>query len=267
MNPDHFNINPPVDMVMPDAQIGLSILWGIFALGSVIYCINHSLRTKSWLAVNILIGSGLAMFAESLVIDDMNNWYPAINQITVYESFGHSVPLFACLAYLFYFAPGILIMMKKYEQGITAQQFWMFWGGCVIFTIGYEIAGLAYDLWYYYGYQPFQIWKLPLTWPIINTMTFIPFSVVLYFGRPWLKGKWMWLVIPGMATAVPTFEIMAAYPIFVAINNAETPVWLANVAALISVGMTLAATALCAKLVCVPAGAAEQRAPVAAVQG
>ena len=253
MSVEFFNVNPPVDMVMPDAQIGLCIAWGVCALGSALFCINHSLRNKSWLAVNILIGSGFAMFAESLIIQDMHCWYPAINQISVYTSFGHPVPLFACFAYLFYFAPGILVMMKKYEQGITQRQFWTFWLGCVVFTVFYEIAVLSFDLCYYYGYQPLRMWKLPLTWPIINTMTFIPFSVVMYYARPHLRGPWMLLVIPAMATAVPTFETMAAYPLYVAINNSATPIWLANIAALLSIGMTLAAVAVCARLVCVPA--------------
>ena len=62
----------------------------------------------------------------------------------------------------------------------------------------------------------------------------------------------MFIVIPAMATAVPTFETMAAYPLFVAMNNSATLTWLADLAALMSIGMTLAAVALCAKLVCVP---------------
>lgn len=240
---------PPVDVVMPEAQMGLIAIFVALALGSLIYCGLESRRTRSWLPLAIFLGAGLAMFGESLVIQSMHVWYPAVGQVRAYEAFGQSIPVFAALAYWFYFAPAILLLMKKYAAGISYAQFWMFWGLTIAGVVAYEVIGLSFDLWIYYGVQPFTIGKLPMSWAFLNAMAVIPASVVLYRAQTWLRGPAVLLVIPFMAAQVPAFEFLSGYPLYVTINSAA-PLWAAQLAALTAIGMTIGLTWVCSKLVC-----------------
>jgi hypothetical protein len=205
---------PPVNAVMPHAQVGLIEAWGAFAACSVIFCCILSIRSRSLLPVSIMLGSGLAMFAESVVIPNMHTWYPAIGQITAYKAYGQSIPLFAALAYWFYFAPAILLFMGQYERGITRLRFWT---NCVLTmlgVVGYEIAGLSLHLWSYYGVKPLDIGGLPIANVFLNASTVIPASVILFRLRAQLHGWRMLLVVAFMAADVPGFEFLTGYPVF-----------------------------------------------------
>jgi hypothetical protein len=72
--------------------------WASFAALTVVGCMVYGVRGRSRIPVNLVIGSALSMFGESLVIPGMDYWYPAIGQITAYKAHGHSVPLFGAFA-------------------------------------------------------------------------------------------------------------------------------------------------------------------------
>jgi hypothetical protein len=241
---------PPVDMVMPDApEFWLTLVWGIFALLTIIGCARLSLQTKSWLPICLVIGSGLSMFGESLVIPNMNYWYPAVGQMNAYQAYGQSVPLFAAFAYIFYFAPGIFWMLKKFDEGIRPGQFWGIWGGLLAFTIAYEIVTLGIGVCIYYGDQYFQIWKLPLLWPTLNSMILVCSSVMLYFARPYLQGWRVLLVIPFMACQIATVEVLVGYPAFVT-NHADVPGFIRFLSVCWAFAMCIAVVWIGSKLVC-----------------
>lgn len=240
---------PPLDMVMPaSAEFWLTLVWGLFAALTVVGCVAISLRTHSWLPICLLIGSALSMFGESLVIPNMNYWYPAIGQTVAYQAYGQSVPLFAAFAYIFYFAPGIFWLLKKYDRGITTAQFWRLCGVMLIGTIAYEIATLAAGVCIYYGDQYFKIWKLPLLWPTLNSMIIICASVILFFARPYLRGWRVMLVIPFMACQIATVEVLVGYPAFVA-NQANVPGALRLLAVCWSFGTCIALVWILSKLI------------------
>jgi hypothetical protein len=242
---------PPVDAVMPPAQVGLLAVWSLFAALTVIQCIVVSRRTRSWLAINLLVGSGLAMFGESLVIANMHTWYPAVDQITAYEAYGHAIPMFAAVAYLFYFAPGILWLIGEFDKGLQPRRLWIYWAFMLLGVAGYEVAGLTFDLWSYYGDQPFMISKLPISWVFLNSLIAFVMAVALFYLRPHLNGWRMLLVIPFMATAVPTVEILAGYPLFVALS-ADVSMLVRQAAAVCTIGMCVIVVWICSKLACLP---------------
>lgn len=240
---------PPVDMVMPPtAQFWLTVAWGTFAALTVIGCVIGSFKTRSWLPICLVIGSALSMFGEAFVIPNMNYWYPVHGQITAYRAYGQSIPLFAGFAYIFYFAPAIFWLMKKFGQGISAAQFWVLWGVMLIGTIGYEIATVLTGVCTYYGDQYFSVAGIPLLWPTLNSMIIMVASVMLYFARPYLTGLRVLLVIPFMATQIATVEVLCGYPAFVA-NNADVPGSLRFVTVCWAFGMCAAVVWVGGKLV------------------
>lgn len=246
---------PPVDMVMPAAaQYWLTIVWGAFAVLTIVSCTTMSLKTKSWLPICLVVGSALSMFGEAMVIPNMNYWYPVVGQTTVYRAYGQSVPLFAGLAYIFYFAPAIFWLMKKYRQGISAGQFWRLWVFMLIGTIAYEVATVGSGVCIYYGDQYFSIAGLPLLWPTLNSMIIMVASVILYFARPYLTGWRVLLVIPFMASQIATVEVLCGYPAFVT-NNADVPGWLRLATVCWAFGMCVAVVWIGSKLVSSPAAA------------
>jgi hypothetical protein len=240
---------PPYSMVMPaHAQFWLTIVWGSFAALTVVGCVVASVRRRSWIPVNLVIGSALSMFGESLVIPNMNYWYPAIGQITAYRAYGQSVPLFAAFAYVFYFAPGIFWLIGKYDQGIKPGRFWGLWGIMLVGTIAYEIATVGAGVCVYYGDQYFRIGRLPLLWPTLNSMIIMCASVILFYARPFLTGWRTLLVIPFMASQIATVEVLVGYPAFVA-NNADLPGGLRLVCVCWAFGMCVTVVWIFSKLV------------------
>ena len=240
---------PPVDMVMPaTAQYWLTLVWGAFAAATVIGCVVGSIRSKSWVPVCLVIGSGLSMFGESMVIPNMNYWYPTHGQINAYRAYGQSIPLFAGFAYLFYFAPAIFWLIKKYENGVSAPQFWGLWALMLAGTIGYEVATVGAGVCIYYGDQYFQVMGIPLVWPTLNSMIIVVSSVMLYFARPYLTGWRAFLVIPFMGVQVATDEVLVGFPAFVA-NNADVPGVVRMLCVLASFGMCAAVVWIGSQLV------------------
>jgi hypothetical protein len=66
-----------------------------------------------------------------------------------------------------------------------------------------------------------------------------------------LTGWRMLLVIPFMATSVPTVEILAGYPLFVALS-ADVSSLVRQLAAVWTIGMCVAVIWICSKLACLP---------------
>ncbi len=114
---------PPVNAVMPHAQVGLIDAWGAFAACSVIFAASPASGRAPCCRSALCWNRGWRCLPNQSS-SNMHTWYPAIGQITAYKVYGQSIPLFAALAYWFYFAPAILLFMGQYERGITRLRFW-----------------------------------------------------------------------------------------------------------------------------------------------
>lgn len=242
-----FPAMPPLDAAMPATQETFTWVWALIALASILYCSWQSLRQRSGLPLAILVGSSLSMFAEALVIRDMHCWYPAVGQITAFTSNGQSIPLFVPFAYVFFFAPGILMLMQAFERGMSQYRFWATYGAAILGVLVYEYVGLSNGLWLYYGDHPLMLAGLPLTWAVLNPLLLLVPAVVLFKLHAHLKGPALLLVVVFMAAQVTGLERLIGYPIYAAINsNVSSGVALA--AALLSIAMALIVVWLCARL-------------------
>lgn len=248
---------PPSDAVMPDIENTFTIVWGIFALAAIAHAIWVSYRKQTTLPLAIIVGATLAMGAEGLVVNYMHVWYPAIGQINAYHSFNQSIPLFVSFAYVFFFAPWILMLMNAFEQGMTVKRFWHAYLGAVIGVIGYEASGLSLDLWSYYGMRPLLVGELPMAYAFINATLIIIPAVTFYRLKEHIFGWRTLLVVAFMAAQVSGIEMFIGYPNYVAINS-DVSLATGNIAALLSIAAALSVMWICAKLVCVPQSGEEQ---------
>ncbi|MBT8338830.1 MAG: hypothetical protein KJP07_02345 [Desulfatitalea sp.] len=211
---------PPYDMVMSTkAESTVLIIWMVLAAAAICFCIYWSFRKRSLLPIVIEIGAGSAMIGEALIIHNMHCWYPAVNQNTIWHSCGQAIPSFIPFAYLFYFAPAILLLMEVYEKGISTKKFWLFYCYAWIGVSLYEISGTPFGVHTYYGNMPLYLFDtVPLVYCFTNACLIIIPSVVLFMLKGHLKGVKMLAVIPFM-WGIATIIIWIGMPWFAAINS------------------------------------------------
>lgn len=244
---------PPFDAVMPESEGMITVIWACFALASIAYCTWRAIRDRSALPLAIVIGTSLAMFAEALVIQDMHCWYPAVGQMTAWVANGQSIPVFVPFAYVFFFAPWILMLMDAFAKGMSRRQFWTAYIIAVFGVLGYEAVGMLSDSWMYYGYQPLTVGGFPLFWAVLNpTLIVIP-AVILFRTRHLLKGWAALLAVTGfLAAQVTGLEFLLGYPYYAAINTSTSPAVMLLGLALSGI-LIAAALEICARLICLDA--------------
>lgn len=247
---------PPRDMVMPDAEYTITVLWAGLAMLAIIHALWISYRTKKILPLVLIGGAALAMGSEALVINYMHCWYPAVGQINAYHAFNQSIPLFVCLAYVFFFAPGIIMLMSKLDKGATVKDFWLVYAGAMVGVVLYETVGLSLGLWTYYGTRPLLIGGLPAYCIFLNSSLIVFPAAILHKAKDHIFGWRNLLVLPSVAGMVAGLEMFLGYPVYFA-KNAGVSLAAANVAAIISICFVLGLLWACARIVCITEGKAE----------
>ncbi|MET0987670.1 MAG: hypothetical protein ABW034_19925 [Steroidobacteraceae bacterium] len=240
---------PPLDAVMPPAQTTITVIFAILALVSLVYTIFVSLRTKSALPLAIFVGCTLSMYCEAIVTYLGHCWYPAIGQMTLYETMDHKIPWFAGLAYCFYFAPGIIYLVDAFEKGMSTRTFWVFLAVTAAFVVGYDYLGISLGLWLYYGETPLTVAGFPFWWVPANLMVFVPAAIVIYLAKPYLTGWRTALIVPFMAAQVLMFHGLASLPMYSALNSSAGH-GLRTLAVVMTFGISLATMWVSARIAC-----------------
>jgi hypothetical protein len=159
----------PVEVMPPSAQLVVTGVLAVLAVGALGFVASESRRTRSPLPVAVLVGGSLAVFNEPIVDVLGGCLHHQIGQWTAFTTFDRPMPIWLCLAYVLYVRTGPLAILrvmslvgprKGYSVAIT---------GLLVFNVVLELPILnGAGLYRYYGYQALTLFGLPVAWVVGN---------------------------------------------------------------------------------------------------
>jgi hypothetical protein len=208
----------PVEMVTPEGVNALAVaVFGTLALALVVAAVVHWLRKGSPLFVFLLLGGALASFSEPICDTLGLCYYPTIDSIEAFHTFGRIVPLWVFFAYIVFYG-GLSCLVTVYLRREASRR--MLWIGALsIFALDFaiEIPLLHLDLYTYYGYQPLALGGMPLIWLWVNALAVLLTAVVVQKTRSWYEAKRVRMLL-----AVPLVPVAQFTGFFVAMLSWST---------------------------------------------
>jgi hypothetical protein len=217
---DSFNLPlPDPGMVFPDTpQYYITLIMWICVVPFVAYCLYQAYKTKSPLAVLLLIGGVICYLNEPIVDVLALVWHPRPNQWVAVETFG-PVPLWGLGIYIIFFGAMPYILLIAAKRGISRKAFWIGVAAFFVVDVACEIPILYYGLYYYYGDPPYMFMRLPLYWLFINTLGPLV-TVALLLRAPELFKGWRMILIPLLPmTTDAAGSLASGWPIMTALNT------------------------------------------------
>ena len=224
------------------------------AAGAFAFCLRHSLRHRSPLAMFLFVGGALTVLIEPFPDVLGRARFAQLDRIKWTGALDSQIPMYIGLVYMFYLAPAYVLLLDAFQKGITRRTFGIVCAALVGGATVFEVTPLHYDLWRYYGSQGLKVGKFPIWWGFVNGQGLIATAVVLFGLLKLLPERRQFLIVPLMP------------PIFLGVHTAG------SFFAYLTVGTTTNSTAtffgtlatdgLCcvflwlwAQVVCTPAGA------------
>ncbi len=229
----------PQGMVMSpyyNVIVGINVL---VLAGVLLWVFRESRRTGSMIPLLILLGAGAASLQECIFdVMVLVNWADH-GHTPLYRMLDRSVPIWMLLAYPWFIGGMGYWMYKRLNDGMTARQLWSLYFFAWAANMFLEIPALQLgNIYSYYGNQPFQILGFPLWMAWTNSLMPILLGSVIYALRDTLTGLRSLLVLALVPMAVGTAQIIAGWPIWLALNSGASYT-VTHLAALVTLGLSL----------------------------
>jgi len=171
---------------------------GVAALGSLLFCVRHSVRHRSPLALFLWLGGALTVFIEPVPDVLGRARFAQVDRIKWIGALGSEIPMYIGLVYMFYLAPAYVLLLDAYKRGITRRQFGIVCGVLVSGAALFEVVPMHYDLWRYFGSQGIQLGDGPIWWGFANGHAIIGTTVALSLLLKLLPERRHFLIVPLM---------------------------------------------------------------------
>jgi hypothetical protein len=181
-------------------------------------------RERDAVPLLLILGGAAAMLCEPIVDVMGLCYFPRAGQWRLFEAFGRPIPWFI-LVYVWYVGGQSLIALRRLERGATARDVWRLFGIFAALDVIVETPGLYMHLYTYYGKQPFNPFRLPLWWPVVNGAMPIVCATLIYLLRPRLHGWAILAVVPLVPMADALTNAAAGWPIWVTLNTRLGYAW------------------------------------------
>jgi hypothetical protein len=230
--PSTFSSPPASTPVNEAAQVAATI--GVFAALVVIAVAAYRLgrRWSSWAPALVVLSTLWAGFYEPIFNVTSHLWYYRPGQVTFFDSFGGSLPVWVFFSYgAFYGGLGLLAWWLT-EKGAPR-------GQLVRFVVGLWAASivLEVDLYEYYGRAPFRVAGFPAWISLANAAICTTIGIAAARLRRLVTGRRQ-LALLFLGPAVITTGLAGtAFPALVAVNTVDPSNWLLYGAAVVSMAM------------------------------
>lgn len=210
----------PTDMVMSplyDLILGANF---VILAAVLFWIVRDARRTQSLVPVVIMLGAALACLHECFYDTMVLVWWPQYGHTPLYRFFNISVPTWMLLAYPWYIGGQGYWFYRKLKAGMSTASLWKFYFFAWLANMALEIPALQIgNIYTYYGAQPMQILEFPLWMAFTNSlMPILLGALVLAFQELW-EGWRVWLIVPLVPMATGTAQIIAGWPIWLALNS------------------------------------------------
>ncbi|HKN89797.1 MAG TPA: hypothetical protein VJ622_05915 [Acidimicrobiia bacterium] len=168
------------------------------AAGSLAFCLRHSIRHRSPLALFLWIGGALTVLIEPFPDVLGRARFAQLHRIKWTGAFDSQIPAYIGFVYMFYLAPGYVLLLDAFRKGISRRTLGIVCAGLAGGAAVFEILPLHYDLWRYYGSQGLKVGKYPIWWGFVNAQGLIGTAVVLFLLLKILPRRSQFLIVPLM---------------------------------------------------------------------
>lgn len=240
--------HPPTDMVMPAANLYVTVANFAILLVVTLLLTREARRTRSWLPLLCLLGAAIASLQEPIYDMVGSVWYPNIGQTPLLTVFGVSVSLWLLPAYAWYIGGQGYWMFRNFEHGMTRSGLWRCYALFWLANFALEIPGLQLGIYAYYGEQPFRLLGFPLWMAMTNALMPIVLGLACHRLRHILQDLRVLLVVPLVPMCIGFAQIAVGWPVWLALNAGQGPL-LTHAAATVAMGLSLMVVYLAAELV------------------
>ena len=215
--PTHLHMGATAQAIFTTGQAVPILVFGVIAV--------RVLRKEGdHVPLLLMFGGAAAMLCEPIVDVMGLCYFPRAGQWRLFEAFGRPIPWFI-LVYVWYVGGQSFIALRQLEKGATARNVWRLYAIFAVLDMVVETPGLYMHLYTYYGKQPFDFFRLPLWWPVVNGAMPIVCATLIYRLRPRLNGWAILAVIPIVPMADALTNAAAGFPLWVTLNTRLGYAW------------------------------------------
>lgn len=229
---------PPVDV--PVSSAGQAVMTiGVFAALALIAvaAVRLGRRWSTWVPVLVVASTLWMGFFEPIMNVAANMWYYRPDQVTFFDAFGRSLPVWVFFSYAAFYGGLGLISWWLTERGATRAQMVRFVLAIWAVAVVTEVAGTQFDTYEYYGKAPFRVAGFPVWVALSNAAICTTIGVCAARLRRILVGRQQLALLCLGPAVISTGLIGTGFPTLVAINTVDPPMALLYGAAVISMAM------------------------------
>ncbi|HVW34671.1 MAG TPA: hypothetical protein VHL53_19215 [Acidimicrobiia bacterium] len=209
---------PPAGLhVHPGLQAAFTLIQLVPITAALLFGVRWWRVRHSTIPLLCLAGGALTMLLEPIIDICWLAFFPRSGQWIGFEAFGRPMPVWLCLAYVWFFGGQAFLAWAWLRHDPRPAQVWRIWAVFLATDVVLEAAGLTCGLYLYYGRQPFAVGGLPLLAPLVNASVPVIAAAVLLKIEPELRGPWALpavLVVPfadalgNLGPGLPTFTVL-----------------------------------------------------------
>lgn len=229
---------PPVNV--PVSDVGQALMTTGVVVGVLLIAVATVRLGRRWstpVPGLVVIGTLFAGFYEPMENVAAHMWYYRPGQVTFFDAFDRSLPLWVFFSYAAFYGGFGLLFWWLAEKGTPRAQLVKFVYGMWAFAILTEIAGTQLNTYEYYGKAPFRVAGFPVWVALSNAAICTTIGVVAARLRRVLVGRQQ-LSLLCLGPFVITIGLVGTgFPTLVALNTVDPPTALLYGAAIVSMAM------------------------------
>ena len=231
----------PPSVALPDGELTtLTILFGVFALCALAFCVTMAVRLKKAWPIFLFVGGGAACWYETLT-DLLGRcvWAAPGDWPSLVNLFGFEMPLFYNFLYFFYFPIVQVSLIVALQRGMSFRTWIKLDLALAAGAAVFELYPVSQKWWWYYGEgHPLTVLDYPLYWAACADAAVMGGAAVIYMLRRngFLPERYSFLMMALPACLTPMIHMAVVWPVHVAVSNSTN--------ALLNTGPALVTVAL-----------------------
>jgi hypothetical protein len=229
---------PPVDV--PVSHAGQAVMTIGVVAGLVLIAVaavRLGRRWSTWVPVIVVVSTLWTGFFEPIENTAAHMWYYRPGQVTLFDAFGRSLPVWVFFSYAAFYGGLGLVAWWMTERGAPRAHMVRFVLAVWAFAVVTEIVGTQFNTYEYYGRAPFRVAGFPVWVALSNAAICTTIGVAAARLRRILVGRQQLALLCLGPAAISVGLIGTGFPTLVALNSVDPPLWLLYGAAVVSMAM------------------------------
>jgi hypothetical protein len=229
---------PPVNTLVSSAgqavmTIGVAVALVLIAVAAV----RLGRRWSTAAPALVVVGALFAAFYEPLENMAAHMWYYRPGQVTFFDAFDRSLPVWVFFSYAAFYGGWGLVAWWLTERGAPRSHLVRFVLGVWAFAIVTEIVGTQFNTYEYYGRAPFRVAGFPVWVALSNAAICTTIGIATARLRRVLVGRQQLALLCVAPFAITVGLVGTGFPTLTALNTPD-PSWaLLYGAAIVSMAM------------------------------